>query len=94
MTNTKYYPLMLGKGSRHAEQCLAERFVGADYGIERDLSRELPDSWASSTRCSFLSIKKRIPKRPKLPPDLSPCHRVDERERLRALEYVHLFNIL
>ena len=54
---------MLGKGSRHAEQCLAERFVGADYGIERDLSRELPDSWASSTRCSFLSIKKRIPKR-------------------------------
>ena len=37
MTNTKYYRLMLGKGSRHAEQCLAERFVGADYGIERDL---------------------------------------------------------
>jgi len=36
---------MLGKGSRHAEQCLAERFVGADYGIERDLSRELLDSW-------------------------------------------------
>ena len=33
MTNTKYYRLMLGKGSRHAEQCLAERFVGADYGI-------------------------------------------------------------
>lgn len=45
MTNTKYYRLMLGKGSRHAEQCLAERFIGADYGIERDLSRELPDSW-------------------------------------------------
>ena len=94
MTNTKYYPLILGKGSRHAEQCLAERFVGADYGIERDLSRELPDSWASSTRCSFLAIKKRIPKRPKLLPDLSPRHRVDERERLRTLEYVHLFNIL
>ena len=70
MANTKYYRLMLGKGSRHAEQCLAERFIGADYGIERDLSRELPDSWASSTRCSFLSIKKRIPKRPKLPLDL------------------------
>jgi len=94
VTNTKYYRLMLGKGNRHAEQCLAEGFVGADYGIERDLSRELPDSWASSTRCSFLAIKKRIPKRPKLPPDLSPRHRVDERERLRALEYVHLFNIL
>ena len=45
MINTKYYRLMLGKGSRHAEQCLAERFVGADYGIERDLSRELPDSY-------------------------------------------------
>ena len=66
MTHTKYYRLMLGKGSRHAEQCLAERFIGADYGIERDLSRELPDSW----RCSFLAIKKRIPKRPKLPLDL------------------------
>ena len=45
MTNTKYYRLMLSKGSRHAEQCLAECFIGADYGIERDLSRELPDSW-------------------------------------------------
>ena len=45
MTHTKYYRLMLGKGSRHAEQCLAERFIGADYGIERDLSRELLDSW-------------------------------------------------
>lgn len=45
MTNTKYYHLMLGKGSRHAEQCLVECFIGADSGIERDLSRELPDSW-------------------------------------------------
>ena len=36
---------MLGKSSRYAEQCFAERFIGADYGIERDLSCELPDSW-------------------------------------------------
>lgn len=40
----KYYRLMLGKGSRYAEQCFAESFIGADYGIERDLTRELPDS--------------------------------------------------
>ena len=68
MTNTKYYRLMLGKGSRHAEQCLAERFIGADYGIERDLSRELPDSWRQFNAMFIPVYQETHPA--KLPPDL------------------------
>lgn len=32
----KYYRLMLGKGSRYAEQCVTKNFIGAGFGIERD----------------------------------------------------------
>jgi restriction system protein len=41
----KYYRLMLGKGSNHAGLCFAENFVGADFGIERELTNALPDGW-------------------------------------------------
>lgn len=41
----KYYRLMLGKGNMHASVCFAEYFIGADYGIERDLSDALPDGY-------------------------------------------------
>lgn len=94
MANTKYYRLMLGKGSRHAEQCLAERFIGADYGIERDLSRELPDSWRQFNAMFIPVYQEAHPEKTKVAAGLVSTHRVDERERLRTLEYVHLFNIL
>jgi len=40
-----YYRLMLGKGSRHAAHCLMENFVGADFGIDQDLTNALPEIW-------------------------------------------------
>jgi restriction system protein len=40
-----YYRVMLGKKSIHAEECLAGNFIGADFGINQDLTRKLPDEW-------------------------------------------------
>jgi restriction system protein len=36
---------MLGKKSVFAEQCLAGNFIGVDFGIAKDLTRDLPDEW-------------------------------------------------
>lgn len=40
-----YYRVMLGRRSAHAEACFRGGFIGADYGIEQDLSGRLPDEW-------------------------------------------------
>ena len=41
----KYYRLMLGRGSMYAANCFAENFVGADFGIDQDLTNALPEGW-------------------------------------------------
>ncbi len=41
----KYYRVMLGRKSSHAEECLAGGFIGADFDIKQDLSKKLPESW-------------------------------------------------
>lgn len=40
-----YYRIMLGKKSVHAAECFAGNFIGADYGINEDLTNKLPDAW-------------------------------------------------
>ncbi|MCJ7676259.1 MAG: endonuclease NucS [Anaerolineales bacterium] len=40
-----YYRVMLGKNSVHAEECLAGSFIGADCGINQDLTHRLPEEW-------------------------------------------------
>lgn len=40
-----YYRVMLGRKSVHAAECFAGSFIGADYGIDQDLSGRLPDEW-------------------------------------------------
>lgn len=41
----QYRRIMLGKQSKHAEECFAGNFVGADFDIAEDLKGNLPDSW-------------------------------------------------
>ena len=36
---------MLGAKSIHADECFKGNFIGADFGIETDLSNDLPDNW-------------------------------------------------
>lgn len=36
---------MLGAKSVYAQECYEGHFIGADYGIEQDLTTELPENW-------------------------------------------------
>jgi len=40
-----YYRIMLGANSVYYQECHEGSFIGADFGIDQDLSRELPDRW-------------------------------------------------
>jgi restriction system protein len=46
MTHQKnYYRIMLGRKSMYAEECHSGKFIGADYGIDMDLTNKLPENW-------------------------------------------------
>ncbi len=40
-----FFRIMLGRKSVHAEECLKGEFIGADFGINQDLTKELPENW-------------------------------------------------
>jgi restriction system protein len=45
-----YRRVMLGRKSVHAQECFDGNFVGADFGINEDLTGHLPDLWCDSNR--------------------------------------------
>jgi restriction system protein len=45
MVVKQYRRIMLGKQSRHADECFAGNFIGADFDVAEDLTGNLPDSW-------------------------------------------------
>ncbi|WP_076790755.1 endonuclease NucS domain-containing protein [Chlorobium sp. KB01] len=40
-----YYRVMLGRKSAYASECFGGGYIGADFGINEDLSRKLPEEW-------------------------------------------------
>jgi restriction system protein len=40
-----FYRIMLGKQGAHAAECVAQGFLGADFGIAQDLSNSLSGQW-------------------------------------------------
>lgn len=40
-----YVRVMLGRRSMYAEACLSGGFIGVDFDIDQDLTKELPDDW-------------------------------------------------
>lgn len=46
----RYYRLVLGPKNAHAPQSLAGGFIGAAFGINDDLSDQLPDGWPEFNR--------------------------------------------
>lgn len=46
---------MLGAQSVHAEECIRGNFIGVDFGIDTDLSNDLPDNWREFNR-KFIPI--------------------------------------
>jgi restriction system protein len=61
MLMKSYYRVMLGKGSKHAVDCFAEHFIGADFGIHQDLSGKLPDVWRAFNKEFFPILMKLYP---------------------------------
>jgi predicted Mrr-cat superfamily restriction endonuclease len=45
-----YYRLMLGKGSEHAQACIAGNFIGVGFIYNQDLTNKLPDEWRAFNR--------------------------------------------
>ncbi len=45
MTDKRFYKVMLGRKSSMADKCRTEGFIGADFGIDQDLTSQLPDNW-------------------------------------------------
>lgn len=43
----KYVRLMLGRKSVYANECFEGNFIGADFGIDEDLTGKLPEEWRS-----------------------------------------------
>jgi len=41
----KYYRIMAGKGGKFAEECRQGNYIGADFGIDVDLTGKLPENW-------------------------------------------------
>ena len=40
-----YYRVMLGKGSAYAAECFTGGYIGVGFGINQDLSQQLPEQW-------------------------------------------------
>ena len=45
-----YYRVMLGAKSANAEECFAGNFIGANFGINQDLTGKLPEEWRPFNR--------------------------------------------
>ncbi len=41
----QYFRIMLGRRSSHAEECFKGNFIGADFDVDQDLNKHLPDNW-------------------------------------------------
>lgn len=61
-----YYRIMLGRKSAHAAECLEGGFIGADYDIDEDLSRKLPDEWREFNKRFIPVYLKNHPEKTKI----------------------------
>ena len=66
-----YYRIMLGRKSIYAPECLASGFIGADFGIDQDLSHDLPDEWRQFNQTFIPIYLARNPGKSKIAAGLS-----------------------
>src|SRR5437868_3341581 len=50
-----YYRVMLGRRSAYASECFDGSFIGTDFSIHEDLSRQLPEEWRAFNK-QFIPI--------------------------------------
>ncbi len=41
----RFYKVMLGRGSRDADVCRSEGFIGTDFDVHENLTHQLPENW-------------------------------------------------
>lgn len=62
----QYYRVMLGRQSAHAAECFEGAFIGADFGITDDLTRNLPDEWRAFNKTYIPVYLARFPDKTKI----------------------------
>lgn len=67
----QYYRVMLGRKSAHAPECFASGFIGADFGIDEDLTRELPEEWRSFNKVFIPKVLEKAPNKTRIGAGLS-----------------------
>jgi len=66
-----YYRIMLGRGSMHAEACFTGNFIGADFGIDVDLTDKLPEDWKEFNKTFIPIFLEKRPEKSKVAAGLS-----------------------
>lgn len=62
----QFHRVMLGRGSEYADKCFKENFIGADFGINQDLSKELPEDWRAFNKNFIPVFLKNRPEKSKV----------------------------
>ena len=62
----RYYRVMLGKGSLYADECKRDGFIGADFGIEQDLTGKLPEEWREFNKQFIPIYLQKYPEKKKI----------------------------
>jgi restriction system protein len=62
---------MLGKGSQFAKECLDGGYIGANFGINEDLSYKLPDEWRDFNKDYIPVVMAANPEKTKIGAGLS-----------------------
>ena len=66
MPEKSYFRVMLGQKSVYALDCIAGGFIGADFGIDEDLSGKLPEEWREFNRVFIPVYRKSHPDKTKI----------------------------
>ena len=66
MSEKSYFRVMLGQKSVHALDCIGGGFIGADFGINEDISTKLPEEWREFNRRFIPVYQKSHPDKSKI----------------------------
>jgi len=67
----RYFRVMLGHKSKHAEECYNDNFIGASYDINEDLTKNLLDDWRKFNQKYIPIFLKNHPEKTKIAAGLS-----------------------
>lgn len=63
---TRYFRVMLGKGSTHATECFTGGFIGVDFDLVVDLTNRLPENWRDFNKEFIPIYQERHPSKNKI----------------------------